>query len=157
MKKITFTSKTHGSYTTTIDDVDYKRLKNLNTMIWSVVKKRGHIYFSKKITGIKKRIELHRFIMEDPAGKYIDHISGDTLDNTRKNLRICSNATNLRNTHKLRPNNTSGFTGVWFNKRVNKWEAEIKVNYKKIWLGKFDNIKDAAKARKKAEKKYFDI
>ncbi len=155
MKKITFTSKTHGSYTTIVDDIDYERLKSLNSMIWSIVKKRGKIYFSKNFC--KKRIELHRWIMGEPEGKYIDHIDGNTLDNTRKNLRICSNATNLRNANHLRPNNTSGFAGVWLNKRENKWEAEIKVNYKKVWLGKFSDIKDAIKARKKAEIKYFDI
>jgi hypothetical protein len=156
MKEITFTSKTHGSYTTIVNDTDYERLKLLKTMTWAVVKKRGHIYFSKKITGIKKRIELHRFIMGDPVGKYVDHVSGNTLDNTRKNLRVCSNATNLRNATHIRPNNTSGKSGVWFAKRINRWSAEIKVNYKKIFLGTFKKFEDAVKAREKAEIKYFN-
>lgn len=155
MNKITFTSKTHGSHTTTVDDIDYERLKKLNSMTWSVVKKRGKIYFSKNFS--KKRVELHRWIMGEPDGNYIDHINGDTLDNTRKNLRICSNGANLRNHSHLRPNNTSGVTGVWFNKGRNKWVAEIKVSYKKISLGYFKSIQDAIKARKKAEKKYWSI
>lgn len=155
MKNITFYSETHGSYITVIDDIDYERLKNLKSMTWSVVKKRGKIYFSKSFS--KKRIELHRWIMGEPKGKYVDHINGNTLDNTRKNLRICSNATNLRNANHIRPNNTSGFSGVWFRTYSNKWVAEIKVNYKKIYLGSFENIEDAAKARKQAEIKYFDI
>lgn len=44
-------------------------------------------------------------------------------------------------------NNTSGFTGVSWDKRVNKWVAEIKINYKRYRLGFFDNKEDAIRAR----------
>lgn len=153
MKEITFTSKTHGSHTTIVDDADYERLKTLKSMTWSVVKKRGKIYFSKAFG--KKRIELHRWIMGEPNGKYIDHINGNTLDNRRKNLRICTNSANLRN-GSIRVNNTSGKTGV-SKARSGKWVAEIKVKYKKKFLGTFEEIDDAIKAREKAEKKYWSI
>lgn len=157
MKEITFTSKTHGSHTAIIDDIDYERLKTLNSMTWSVVKKRGKIYFNKKFTvnGKKWCVELHRWIMGEPTGKYIDHISGDTLDNRRKNLRICTNSANLRN-GSIRTNNTSGKTGV-SKARSGKWVAEIKVKYKKKFLGTFEKFDDAVTAREKAEKKYWSI
>jgi hypothetical protein len=156
MKTIELKSKRHGSHITVVDDVDYERMKRLKNMKWSVVIKRnGLIYFQKRLPG-GKLVELHRWIMNPKKGEYVDHIDGNTLDNRRQNLRICTNAANLRN-GKIRPNNNSGITGVWRDKSRNKWVAEIKVNYKKISLGRFDNIKDASKARKQAEKKYFSI
>ena len=56
---------------------------------------------------------------------------------------------------KLRSNNTSGVTGVSFNKKRNKWVSTICINKKRIQLGGFDNFEDAILARKQAEEKYF--
>ena len=52
---------------------------------------------------------------------------------------------------RLQSNNTSGYTGVSFDKKTNKWMARIN----KVTLGYFENIEDAIKARKEAEIKYF--
>jgi len=54
-------------------------------------------------------------------------------------------------------NNSSGYTGVVFNKKRNKWTAGIKFNNKYHFLGEFVNYKDAVKARKKAEKEFEQI
>lgn len=157
MKVIKFSSKTHGSHVTIVDDTDYKRMKTLNSMKWCVVKKRnGLIYFQKRLPG-NKLVELHRWIMKPKSGEYVDHIDGNTLDNRRCNLRICTNAANLRNGTHIRPNNTSGVTGVWCDKSRGKWCAEIKVNYKKISLGRYNTLREATQARKEAEKKYWHI
>jgi hypothetical protein len=43
---------------------------------------------------------------------------------------------------------------VW-HKRDNVWEAYITVNYKRTYLGRFVDFKEAVKARKEAEEKYF--
>ena len=100
---------------------------------------------------------LHRFIMNlDDPKLQVDHIRGrgSELDNRLCNLRICTNAENNRN-KALSKSNTSGHKGVSFSKRNNKWEANIKVDYKKIFLGYFDTIEEAVKVRKEAEDKYF--
>lgn len=152
---ITFDSKTCGNHTVFIDNHDYKRMKSLKSMKWSTVKKRGKYYFQKRLPG-NNLVELHRWIMQPKKGEYVDHIDGNTLDNRRSNLRICSNAANLRNAGR-RSNNSSGVTGVWWDKSRDKWSAEIKVNYRKKFLGRFNNIRDAIKARQKAEQKYFHI
>lgn len=158
MKSITYSSKTHGKYTILIDDEDFERVKDSGK--WCVVIKRGNPYFQKRIDWTKETkgrvIELHRWLMGEPKGKYIDHINGNTLDNTRRNLRVCSNAANLRN-GRIRTNNTSGMTGVSWNKNRGKWAAYIKVNYKTIWLGYFDTSDGAAIARIEAEKQYFEV
>ena len=92
--------------------------------------------------------------MNDFSNKVIDHINHNTLDNRKQNLRIVTRVQNQMNMSK-RKDNTSGFTGVHFNKRSDKWMATIQVNYKSINLGTFKNKEDAIEARKKAEEKYF--
>lgn len=51
--------------------------------------------------------------------------------------------------------NTSGVRGVSWSKRDKKWEAYIKFKGTFHHLGHYRNIDDAAKARKRAEEKYF--
>lgn len=85
--------------------------------------------------------------------KHIDHIDHDKTNNSIKNLRLVTNSENMRNA-KLSAKNTSGHTGVYYNKRDAKWVSQIKVMYKVHVLGRYDCIEDAVFARKDAEKKY---
>lgn len=95
-------------------------------------------------------IPLHRLITNCPKGKYVDHINMDRLDNRKCNLRICTNQENQFNKTKTKAN-TSGFKGVWFDKARNKWASEIKLNYKKIFIGRFDDFNKACYSRYYAE------
>lgn len=52
-------------------------------------------------------------------------------------------------------NNTSGIKGVNWDKSRSKWRAFITFQGKHIYLGRYDTIKEASKARKLAEEKYF--
>ena len=52
-------------------------------------------------------------------------------------------------------NNTSGVTGVYWEKSTNKWNARIEFQKRKINLGYFSSFEDAVNARKEAEEKYF--
>jgi hypothetical protein len=154
MYKLKVISKKHGAYTAIFDEIDYKRLIKLGGK-WCVVIKRGNPYFQKRISK-RHLVELHRWIMGEPIGKYVDHINKNTLDNRRCNLRICTNSANLRN-GRIRVKNTSGTTGVCFDKSRMKWQSKIIVKYKNVFLGRFVNIDDAIKARKEAEVKYWSI
>jgi hypothetical protein len=51
-------------------------------------------------------------------------------------------------------NNTSGYTGVYFKKDVNKWTANIRLSGKSKHLGIFIDKKDAIACRKRADIKY---
>lgn len=94
----------------------------------------------------KKNVSLHRVLMRPGPGEEVDHINGNTLDNRRANLRIVTPTQNRQNLTRLRAHNTSGFRGVWLDRRRNKWGAEIRVNNEKIWVGYHDTAEEAAEA-----------
>jgi len=92
--------------------------------------------------GDDRRI-MHRMIVNAPDGMLVDHINGDTLDNRKENLRICTPSENIRNS-KRRSTNTSGFKGVNF--QCGKWMARIMIHQKRYNLGLFDTPEEAHKA-----------
>ena len=56
---------------------------------------------------------------------------------------------------RLISTNTSGYNGVYWNKRTNKWIAQIGFKGKKYHLGSFNKVEDAVKARKNAEERIY--
>lgn len=50
---------------------------------------------------------------------------------------------------------TSGVKGVYWSKREQRWIAKIGLKGKTITIGRFQNLKDAEKARKQAEEQYY--
>ena len=100
------------------------------------------------------RLACYMYYGIDPLEKEIDHIDGNGLNNKINNLRLATHSENARN-RSMAKKNTSGITGVHWNKKRKKWEAYIKVGYKQKFLGYFLNKEDAIQARKEAEKKYF--
>jgi len=101
----------------------------------------------------QKLIPMHREIMQPSAGMVVDHINHDTLDNTRKNLRVCTQSKNRMNSGKQK-NNTSGVKGVCWHKRDKKWRADISINGKRKHLGNFSTKEFAYESYIKACKKY---
>ena len=92
-----------------------------------------------------KTVSMHRMIMHAQKGQEIDHINGNGLDNRRDNLRFCTHAENARN-GKQRAN-TSGYRGVYWNKRQGNWQVQIRNAEGRLrWLGNFINVYDAAQA-----------
>lgn len=97
---------------------------------------------------------LHHMIAGYQPGVRVDHINRNTLDNRKSNLRLCTIAQNTRNS-EARINNTSGFKGVSYDKKQNKWTAQIGYNYKKIRIGRYKTALEAAKAYNKKAKELF--
>lgn len=98
---------------------------------------------------------MHRFLLDAPGNMKVDHKDGDGLNNTRSNIRICTQAQNCANRKTIGKNNKSGYKGVYFNKSKNKWRAMLKFNKKEIHLGYFSNPVEAAHAYDNAALKYF--
>lgn len=148
MKKIKLTQ---GKFTT-VDDEDYE---DLNKYKWFAHDEDGRWYALRQIrVGDKQKvIRMHRLITLALKGSYVDHINGDSLDNSKSNLRICTNHQNTTN-QKLRKDNTSGLKGATWDKNKKKWFAQIRTNRKRMHLGYFNNVLDAAIAYDRAAEKY---
>lgn len=132
-----------------IDTEDIEKIKNFT---WRV-DTNGYVICSLYNEKTKKYDllgRIHRIIMNCPDGYVVDHINGNKLDNRKNNLRICLQSENTKN-HVVGGNNTSGYSGITYNKNNNNWR--VRIGDKEI--GSFANFEDAVKARKEAENKYF--
>ena len=89
---------------------------------------------------------LHRFLMEAKPGEFVDHANGDTLDNRRSNLRICTKRQNQQNSRKRRTyggrptkNRLKGAHPT----KQGRWSARIRDRGVYHYLGTFDTEEDA--------------
>ena len=85
--------------------------------------------------------------------KQFDHINGVRSDNRIANLRHVTQLQNGRNQKRHRTN-SSGVTGVRWDKQNSKWQASIRVNDKLLHLGFFADKELAIATRKAAERKH---
>lgn len=97
-----------------------------------------------------KYIYSHRAIFLYHHGylpKILDHINGVRYDNRIENLREVTSAQNAWNV-KRKPG-MSGVKGVTWDKAERKWLAQLKVENKKIWIGRYRSLDEAEQAYKK--------
>lgn len=104
-----------------------------------------------------RMLRAHRIIFaivyrRMPVGE-IDHLNGNRSDNRIENLRDVSRPENQHN-RKRNKTNSSGFPGIHWHARDQKWMAQICVNNRKIHLGYFDDLNEAVEARKSAKIKH---
>ena len=113
-----------------------------------------------------KKAGMHRWRCRCDCGK--ETVVGQTLLQSGKtkscgclqeqiileNLKLCegtSVAILEASKRKLLPRNKSGYTGVYQNKRNGKWIAQITFKKKTYYLGSYEKIEDAVKARLRGE------
>lgn len=101
-----------------------------------------------------KTVYLHRLITNAPKGTVVDHINGDTLDNRKENLRVCSTKENIRN-QTLHKDKWQKYRGVDYVKSRSKYRARICLDRKEIHLGLFETAEEAAEVYKTYAKKLF--
>lgn len=145
-----------------VDDSDFKRVSSIK---WRAQKARGKFYavhdckswmpWTGKHRPCRWVLLMHRFIVNAPPGKQVDHEDNDGLNNARSNLRICTNAENNRAKKTKSLGVSSRYRGVSFCKARNKWVANIRVNDIQKHLGRFISEKDAAAAYDKASKQFY--
>lgn len=97
---------------------------------------------------------LHRWLFDNPKGLVIDHINHNSLDNRRDNLRVITQGQNTQNREGAMKNSKSGVRGVHWNKKCGKWHAQVGVNNEIIYLGLFEDLKEAEQAVINARRKY---
>lgn len=106
----------------------------------------------------QKNYQLHRVVWEMHNGFIddeleVDHINHIKNDNRIENLRLISHCDNSRN-KSIATNNTSGISGVHWNKRLNKWHVQITANGVRKHVGLFHDMSDAIRAREEAKSSF---
>lgn len=101
-----------------------------------------------------KIVFMHRLLCPCPKGMEVDHINRNRLDNRKSNLRVVTKHENRIN-KSMKSSNKSGYKGVFWDTRRKRFLANISVNGKTIFLGRFFNKGDAALAYNDAAVKYF--
>lgn len=139
-----------------VDAKDWKRVSSRN---WYVVIRSGYPHLKYAHSAVwdpetkkKSIISMHRFIMDAKSGQEVDHIDGNGLNNTRKNLRICTRGANCQNRKRWAK---SGFKGVYPYNKSKLWVAKIRINKELITLGTFTDPKKAAEAYDRWARRYW--
>ena len=160
-----------------VDDEDYERVKEAvcsyrkdGTLRKGSGKWYSHVPAGENpyaLSGDRDK-SIHRVVMNVSKGMHVDHRNGDTLDNRKENLRVCTVSQNAQN-RKLREDSSSGMKGVWEIKKpirkkyVSKKTGEVKYHEwmpkkrfkayikptkgKRVWLGCYSTLEEAGRAR----------
>ena len=92
---------------------------------------------------------VHRLVasefIDNPAGKrFVDHIDRCKLNNFATNLRWSTPSENNANRSK-KPNTTSQYVGVYWDKGAKKWRAGIRIHGRHKYLGCYSDEREAAR------------
>ncbi|MDR0721143.1 MAG: HNH endonuclease [Treponema sp.] len=145
-----------GGFAVIIDD---NVIERINKYKWQASSRDGyHVSFMAFDKEQSRNIQLHRYIINAPDDKIVDHKNGDTLDNRIENLRLCEIQDNARNRGSSRESK-SGYRGVYYDSRPEKHKkpycAYIHVNGKRISLGCFITAEEASKKYEDTAKEFF--
>jgi hypothetical protein len=105
-----------------------------------------------------KKYPAHHLVWFFETGSFpkfsLDHIDSNRSNNHFSNLREVTTKQNCEHRGKQK-NNSTGYKGVTFNKRLNKFIAQIQHNYKSIHIGVFETAIEASLAYEKTAKSLF--
>jgi hypothetical protein len=92
-----------------------------------------------------QRIFMHKLVLNVGNDSLIDHIDRNRTNNRKSNLRICEKSDNNINI-KLRKDNTSGVTGVYWIEADGGWHAMLHYKHQK-YIRRCKTYEDAVRAR----------
>ena len=136
---------------------------NTSGKILEAYNRNGYKYINlkSKISKKKEGFLIHRIVLvnflfnENPEVRCcVDHINGLKDDNRLENLRYASKIENGQNA-KLKITNKTSCKGVSYDKERKKFLAAIVYNKKKIYIGRYELLEDAKKARCKKARELF--
>jgi len=140
-------------YVSLVDDEDYAGLAMHK---WRAMIHRLTVYAVRSgPRGDEPRttVYMHRVLLDAPRSAEVDHEDGNGLNNRRVNIRLCTIAENGRNMRKHR--GVSRYKGVYWDKRDQRWVANIHVNRRHICLGLHVVELDAARAYDAAAREHY--
>jgi hypothetical protein len=134
MKEIIINSPKYGKHSVLVDDNDFE---NVNQYRWNVrcdkLKDNTNKFYAQCS---KLKIRMHQFIFgKAKKGYVIDHINGNSLDNTKSNLREANLSQQCQN--KASKNK---YKGISWNKNSKKYDCQALGQH----IGLFDDEKSAA-------------
>lgn len=153
------TIELNDCYETEVSDEDYEYLRS---WYWSGIKQKSGIYVQRcewdSAANKWKTISMSRTVLKrmgiSVEGLRADHIDGNPLNNQRSNLQAITHSQNIQK-GKIRVNNTSGVTGVTFDKARNKWLAYVDCDMRRVFQKRYNTFEEAAEARRIVAAKYF--
>ena len=137
---------------TVIDLDDFDKINSYNSWLsqYSPKTKSYYAYSSIKINNKWTSVQMHRVVMDNLESKLqVDHINHNTLDNRKSELRLVTPSKNQWN--QKNP------LGYCWNNYHKKWHVRIRIDYKSIHIGYFDNEEEARNAYLKAKSIYHII
>jgi len=150
MKKIKYSGKKDSDQFFLVSDESFDFVNNHK---WYLHHRGYAITSIKDHTGKRKLVKLHRLLMNFPVGMHVDHKDGNKSNYQLNNLRVATKNQNERNRPK-RPNCSSIYKGVYWNKTYKRWYASITLDNKLHYLGSFTNELAAAIAYNEKAKEF---
>lgn len=133
---------TQGKYAL-VDNEDFERL---NQWKWFYAETysgySGYATRKVKIEDKYRNVYMHRYILNCPKSLQVDHINGNTLDNRKKNIRLCNRSENIQNSYKHRKGHLAG-VGYLSGKRKKHFSAILWNGKTNISLGTFKTKREA--------------
>lgn len=146
-------------YTAIVDDGAHELLARHTWYIMHSGKSRNPYAFTEvfnKDQG-KRMIYMHHMVIG--RFKITDHINGNSLDNRFENLRMATHSQNGINTPKYNyrdgTKTSSKYKGVFFDKTMQKYRAQVVINRKRHGIGAFTDEDEAGRAYNKKAKELF--
>ena len=149
-----------------IDEEDYQKVMDDITTTLRSGKKRVNKWYAwstpasagrKYALNGSRNKSIHRAVMGYPKGMDVDHINGNSLDNRKVNLRVCTRSENAMN-KKTRADSRSGYKGVYMSpdgKRIQAYIRPPGMKKGRISLGCYKTLEEAARAYDAKAKQLF--
>lgn len=124
----------------------YYTWKSMKRRVFDAKYKAYKQYGGRGITICERWLDVKNFI-DDMYPSYQEGLELDRIDNDGNyepsNCRWATRSIQCRNTKLLMSTNKSGYRGVYFNKRENRFLTNITINNKLIYIGRYKTAQEA--------------